>query len=54
MAPPKITLYVDVVSPFAYLGYYMLRVSALNLGFHFVIAEGPSSILCRLVSSCWA
>lgn len=23
----KITLYVDVISPFAYLGYYMLRVS---------------------------
>ena len=26
MATPKITLYVDVVSPFAYLGYYALRV----------------------------
>ncbi|KIX00409.1 uncharacterized protein Z518_10548 [Rhinocladiella mackenziei CBS 650.93] len=27
MAGPKITLYVDIVSPFAYLGYYMLRNS---------------------------
>lgn len=26
MSNPKITLYVDVVSPFAYLGYYALRV----------------------------
>ncbi|RMZ92667.1 hypothetical protein DV736_g121, partial [Chaetothyriales sp. CBS 134916] len=25
MAKSKITLYVDIVSPFAYLGYYMLR-----------------------------
>ena len=25
MAKPKITLYVDIVSPFAYLGYYTLR-----------------------------
>jgi 2-hydroxychromene-2-carboxylate isomerase len=25
MAKPKITLYVDIVSPFAYMGYYMLR-----------------------------
>lgn len=29
MARPKITLYVDIVSPFAYLGYYMLRVGFL-------------------------
>jgi hypothetical protein len=27
MAGPKITLYVDIVSPFAYMAYYMLRVS---------------------------
>jgi hypothetical protein len=26
MAKPKITLYVDTVSPFAYLAYYILRV----------------------------
>jgi hypothetical protein len=26
MARPKITLYVDTVSPFAYLAYYILRV----------------------------
>lgn len=26
MARPKITLYVDTVSPFAYLAYYVLRV----------------------------
>lgn len=25
---PKITLYVDIVSPFAYMAYYILRVSA--------------------------
>jgi 2-hydroxychromene-2-carboxylate isomerase len=25
MAKPKITLFVDIVSPFAYMGYYMLR-----------------------------
>ncbi|KAK5108245.1 hypothetical protein LTR62_008629 [Meristemomyces frigidus] len=25
MAPPKITLYVDVVSPFAYMAWYMLK-----------------------------
>lgn len=24
---PKITLYVDIVSPFAYMAYYILRVS---------------------------
>lgn len=28
MAGPKITLYLDVVSPFAYIAYYVLRVSA--------------------------
>lgn len=27
MARPKITLYVDTVSPFAYEAYYILRVS---------------------------
>lgn len=26
-AQPKITLYVDTVSPFAYIAYYILRVS---------------------------
>ena len=26
MARPQITLYVDTVSPFAYLAYYILRV----------------------------
>lgn len=32
MAAPKITLYFDVVSPFAYLSFHVLRVSAaLNL-----------------------
>jgi len=30
-AGPKIMLYVDVVSPFAYLAYYMLRVSVYYL-----------------------
>lgn len=27
MGIPKITLYVDTVSPFAYIAYYILRVS---------------------------
>ena len=27
MARPKITLYLDTVSPFAYEAYYILRVS---------------------------
>jgi hypothetical protein len=27
MARPKITLYVDTVSPFAYIAYHLLRVS---------------------------
>ena len=26
MARPKITLFVDIVSPFAYIGFYALRV----------------------------
>lgn len=44
---PKITLYVDVVSPFAYLGYYMLRVSKFFAFFSFFfspfIPSGASS-----------
>ena len=31
MAKSKITLYVDIVSPFGYMAYYMLRVSAAYL-----------------------
>lgn len=31
MARPKITLYVDTVSPFAYEAYYILRVSVCLL-----------------------
>ncbi len=31
MPKPKITLYVDTVSPFAYLAYYMLRVSCISV-----------------------
>ena len=27
MGNGKITLYLDIVSPFGYMGYYMLRVS---------------------------
>jgi hypothetical protein len=27
MAKAKLTLYVDIVSPFGYMAYYMLRVS---------------------------
>ena len=30
MATPKITLYIDTVSPFAYIAYYILRVSLLG------------------------
>lgn len=30
MARPKITLYVDTVSPFAYQAYYILRVWLLS------------------------
>lgn len=30
MAAPKITLYVDTVSPFAYLAYYIFRVCSLK------------------------
>src|ERR1700738_4849182 len=29
MAKCKVTLYVDIVSPFGYLAYYMLRVSRI-------------------------
>ena len=31
MAPPKITLFVDTVSPFAYEAYHILRVSASHI-----------------------
>lgn len=31
---PRITLYVDIVSPFAYMAYYILRVSSPTLPFH--------------------
>lgn len=41
MAKPKITLYVDIVSPFAYLGYYMLRVSWAPFPFSSYGASGP-------------
>jgi 2-hydroxychromene-2-carboxylate isomerase len=27
MASPKITLYFDIVSPFAYIAFYVLKVS---------------------------
>lgn len=30
MGKPKITLFVDIVSPFAYIGYYALRVRYLS------------------------
>ena len=30
MATPKLTLYVDIVSPFAYLAFYVIRVSSEN------------------------
>lgn len=31
MAPPKITLYVDAVSPFGYVVYHLFRVSFSQL-----------------------
>jgi hypothetical protein len=31
MSRPKITLYVDIVSPFAYMAYYILKVRPLSL-----------------------
>ena len=31
MGRPKITLFVDIVSPFAYLGFYALKVSSRGL-----------------------
>ena len=33
MAGPKLTLYVDTVSPFSYEAYYILRVSSLDTPF---------------------
>ena len=30
MARPKLTVYLDVVSPFGYMAFYMTRVSALE------------------------
>ena len=30
MSGPKITLYVDIVSPFAYIAFQVLRVCILN------------------------
>ena len=31
MPPPSITLYVDTVSPFAYIAYHVLRVSLRSI-----------------------
>lgn len=33
MAAPKVTLYLDIVSPFSYLAYYITRVSGF---FHMI------------------
>lgn len=33
MAQPQITLYVDIVSPFAYMAYYVLSVSKVADGY---------------------
>jgi len=30
MAKPKITLFVDIVSPFAYMGFHALRVRTVS------------------------
>jgi len=43
MATPKITLYVDIVSPFSYLAYYALRVS-------FLLAAGGADCILGLLS----
>ena len=31
MAQPKITFYVDIVSPFAYIAFYILKVGGLRV-----------------------
>ena len=30
MARPKLTLYVDIISPFAYMAFYVLQVSRVE------------------------
>ena len=49
---PKLTLYVDTVSPFAYEAYYILRVRAIYL----VQLAGTFSPMTSLVATtrrCW-
>lgn len=41
---PKLTLYVDTVSPFAYEAYYILRVCSNPLGFFLSPASKTLSV----------
>jgi hypothetical protein len=41
MSKPKITLYVDIVSPFAYFGFYALQVSVVSFKLRMSSFLGP-------------
>ena len=43
MAKPKVTLFVDIVSPFAYLGFYALQVGRQSFLTDQLIRSRPSS-----------
>lgn len=45
MAQPKITLYVDVVSPFAYIAFYVLQVSFLVLYGRYAIGGERTEVI---------
>jgi hypothetical protein len=43
MAKAKVTLYLDTASPFAYMGFYALKVSGCSSTNElFVLEDGPS------------
>ena len=48
MAKPKLVLYVDVVSPFAYLAFHVLNVCRF-LCFQMMIAESSRGVIPSLV-----
>ena len=37
MAQPKLTLFLDVISPFAYIAFYVTKVSRLFIGLKLVL-----------------
>lgn len=39
MARPKLTLFLDVISPFAYMAYYVTKVSSSSLSWHCVVVH---------------